>query len=141
MSYSTWRKLTQMNCNWTGKLEVNKLCSHTFKASSKEIIVICSEKIKHNTSRRMCERAFFVNLQHSHKKWKDSLETRAVYIEIFLVSWNLPNGPKHRGSILRNECQFCTILRAPSRLVSEVWDKYKDVPTKILKVDTRTNSS
>ena len=39
---------------------------------------------------------------HIHKKRKDSLETRAVYIEIAWVSWNLPNGPKHRGSILKN---------------------------------------
>ena len=31
--------------------------------------------------------------------------------------------------------------RAPSRLVSEVWAKYKDVPTKILKRYARTNSS
>ena len=39
---------------------------------------------------------------HSHKKRKDSLETQAVYIEIFLLSLSLPNGPKHPGSILRN---------------------------------------
>ena len=43
-----------------------------------------------------------VQLNHSHKKWKDSLETRPVYIEIPLLSGNLPNGPKHRGSILKN---------------------------------------
>ena len=34
---------------------------------------------------------------HSHKKQKDSLETRAVLIEIFMLCWNLPSGPKHRG--------------------------------------------
>ena len=39
--------------------------------------------------------------KQSHKKRKNNLETRAV-IEISLVSWNLPNGPKHRRSILRN---------------------------------------
>ena len=33
------------------------------------------------------------------KRWSG---TRDVYIEISLVSWNLPNGPKHWGSILRN---------------------------------------
>ena len=43
---------------------------------------------------------------HSHKKRKDSLETRAVYIEISLVSWILPKGPKHRGSILTNMASF-----------------------------------
>ena len=37
--------------------------------------------------------------KHSHEKRK---ETRAVYIEMSLVSWNLLNCPKHRGSILRN---------------------------------------
>ena len=41
-------------------------------------------------------------LIHSHKKRKDSLEVRAVYIEIPWVSGNLPNAPKHRGSILKN---------------------------------------
>ena len=39
---------------------------------------------------------------HSHKKRKYRLETRAVYIEISLVSWNLPKGPKHQGSKLKN---------------------------------------
>ena len=29
------------------------------------------------------------------------------------------------------KCQFCAKIRAPSRLVSEVWAKYKHVPTKI----------
>ena len=43
-----------------------------------------------------------IALYHSHKKRKDSLETRAVYIENPLVSWNLPNGPKHRASVLKN---------------------------------------
>ena len=39
--------------------------------------------------------------EYSHKKWRDSLETRALYIEISLTSWNIPNGLKHWGSILR----------------------------------------
>ena len=129
--------------------------------------------------------------KQTHKKRKNSLETRAV-IEISLVSWNLPNGPKHRRSILRNmassegnqslarafhsimdkievdilqiakkwnwkwifihqgyffqknsnyKCQFRSKVRAPSRLVSKIWTKYKDVPTKILKRDAKTNSS
>ena len=38
------------------------------------------------------------------------------------------------------KCQFCIIVRAPSRMVSEVWEKYKNVPTKMLKGDARTNS-
>ena len=39
---------------------------------------------------------------HSHDKRNDSLETWALYLEIFLVSWNLLHGPKHRGSIFKN---------------------------------------
>ena len=35
--------------------------------------------------------------KHSHKKRKDSLETRAILIEIFMLCWNLPSGPKHWG--------------------------------------------
>ena len=55
MSYLTWRKLTYMNRNWTGKLQVTvlftyifrkKLCPHTFKASLEEVIVMRSEKMK-----------------------------------------------------------------------------------------------
>ena len=38
-------------------------------------------------------------VRNSHKKRKDSLETRAVLIEILMLCWNLPNGPKHRGSL------------------------------------------
>ena len=38
---------------------------------------------------------------YSHKKRKDSLETWAVYIETPWVSWGIL-GPKHRGSILKN---------------------------------------
>ena len=124
------------------------------------------------------------------KKQKDTLETWAVYREISLVSWELLNGPKQRGSILRNmvnsegdqllagalhaimekieadtlqiakkwnwiwifihqrhffisaiKLQYCTKVHAPSRLVSKVCAKYKDLLTKILKPDARTNSS
>ena len=128
--------------------------------------------------------------RHSHKKRKDSLGVRAIYTEISLTSWNLPNSSKHWGWILRNmpsadedlllsrafhaiidkieayilqiskkwnwiktfihqgyyfrkipaiKCQFCTKVCAPSGLVSEVWVKYKDVLTKILKRHARTN--
>ena len=49
---------------------------------------------------------WFVNFRHSHKTRKDSLEKWVVYIEIGLVSWNLLNSPKHRGSILRNMASF-----------------------------------
>ena len=41
-------------------------------------------------------------LQHSHKKRKDSLETWAVLTEISILCWNLPSGPKHRGSLPKN---------------------------------------
>ena len=49
---------------------------------------------------------WFVNFRHSHKTRKDSLEKWVVYIEIGLVSWNLLNSPKHRGTILRNMASF-----------------------------------
>ena len=42
------------------------------------------------------------DLNHTHKKRNDSLDTRAVFIEISLVFLNLSNGPKHWGSTLRN---------------------------------------
>ena len=54
MRYSTWRKLTKLNRNWTGKIQVTllsayiswkKLCLHTFKTSSKEVMLMHSEKI------------------------------------------------------------------------------------------------
>ena len=45
-------------------------------------------------------------MRYSHKKQKDRFETGAVYIFFFaiffLVSWNLPNCPKHQESILGN---------------------------------------
>ena len=126
---------------------------------------------------------------HSHKKRKDGLEAWAVYIEITLISWNLLNGPKHWGSILKNmgssqgdqlhEGAFHAIMGkieagllqiakkwnwkwifmyqgyffrkipaingsfAPkyAHLASKVWARCKDFPTKILKRDTRRNSS
>ena len=55
MPYSTWRKFTWMNRNWATKLQVTllftcisskKLCSHTFKTSSEEVIAMHSEKMK-----------------------------------------------------------------------------------------------
>ena len=41
-------------------------------------------------------------LHHSHKKWKDSLETRAILIEISMLHWNLPSSPTHQGSLQKN---------------------------------------
>ena len=45
-------------------------------------------------------------LDHSHKKRKDSLEKQAVHIGVYMLCWNLVNGPKHRGSFLDN--MVCT---------------------------------
>ena len=50
----------------------------------------------HSKTYRMFIFSYF---NHSHKKRKDRLETRTVLIEISLLSWNLPSGSKHRGSI------------------------------------------
>ena len=52
----------------------------------------------------------------------------------------------HTASILLQkdssyEFKFYMKVSTPSRVVSKVWTKYKDVPTKILKRDARTNSS
>ena len=42
---------------------------------------------------------YISTLLRSHKKRKYSLETRAVLIEISMLCWNLPSGPKHWGSL------------------------------------------
>ena len=39
---------------------------------------------------------------HSHKKRKDSPETWAVLKEMSMLCWNIPSGPKHRGSLRKN---------------------------------------
>ena len=58
---STWRKLTSMNRNWTGTLQVTllstyisrkKLCAQTFKASSEEVILMYSEKMKSKSMKK-----------------------------------------------------------------------------------------
>ena len=55
MPYSTWKKLTYMDCNWSDKLQVTpfficfpfkKIYLYTFKASLEEVIVMSSEKMK-----------------------------------------------------------------------------------------------
>ena len=127
------------------------------------------------------------NWNHIHKKRKNSLDTRAVYIEVSLLSWNLPHVPKIWGSILRNtgssvadqplagalhavidkiegdilqtaiklnwiwifiyqgsfekdsSYKMPVLHQSTCTLVSEVWAKYKDVPTKILKCEARRN--
>ena len=65
---STWRKLTWMNLNWTGKLQVTlfstyifgkKLCSQTFKASSEEVILMYSEKMKVKCMKKDVWKSFF----------------------------------------------------------------------------------
>ena len=43
---------------------------------------------------------------HSHKKRKDSLETRAVLIEIFMLCSNLPSSPKHRRWLQKKSITF-----------------------------------
>ena len=72
MPYSTWRKLTSMNCNWTAKLQVTllsdytswkKLCWLTFKASSGKVVVSILRKWRQNAWMKMWERVFFVKLK------------------------------------------------------------------------------
>ena len=75
MSYSTWRKLTKMNRNWAGKLQVillfgyitrKKLCSQTFKASSEEVIVMRSEKMKEKYMKEDVWKSSFHKLAGCH---------------------------------------------------------------------------
>ena len=84
--------------------------------------------------------------QHSHKKRKDILETRAVYVEISLVFWYLTNGPKHRGSIDFRKIPDINASFAAKYVHLQDWSlkfrqNCKDVPTKILKSDVKQNSS
>ena len=39
---------------------------------------------------------------YHHKKRKDSLETQAVLIEIFMLCWNLPSSRKHQEWLQKN---------------------------------------
>ena len=45
---------------------------------------------------------FIDKCNHSHKKQKDSLETRAVLIEISMLCRKFPSVPKKQGSLLKN---------------------------------------
>ena len=65
---STWRKLTWMNRNWTGKLQVTllstyisrkKLFSQTLKASSVEVILMYLEKMKAKYIKKDVWNSFF----------------------------------------------------------------------------------
>ena len=67
IQYSAWRKLTWMNCNWKGKLQVTLLsvyvswkilCSHTFKASSEEL-TWCILRKKGKIHEGRCVKEFF----------------------------------------------------------------------------------
>ena len=56
--------------------------------------------------RSLKQKAFanlFWSLNHSHKE-TNSLETRVVLIEIFMLCWNLPSGPKHGESLKGISC-------------------------------------
>ena len=71
-SNAIWRKLTSMNRNWTGKLQVTllsayiswkKLCSNTFKTPPEGVIRTYSEKMKAKYMRYMNAWVFCINLQ------------------------------------------------------------------------------
>ena len=67
--------------------------------------------------------------------WKIcSLETRAVLIEIFMLCWNLPSGPKHHGWLKKNSAfpegdkQFCWWFRANlSKAKADMVQIYKEM--------------
>ena len=48
----------------------------------------------------------FYVLGQSHKKWKDSPETRGVLIEISKLCWSLPRVPKQQG-LLQKKYAIC----------------------------------
>ena len=57
-------------------------------------LLVSTSNVKYLKNKTM-----FSYFKYSHKKRKDSLETRAVLIEISMLCWNLPSGPKHRRSL------------------------------------------
>ena len=61
---------------------------------------------------------------HSHKKrrvWKYRLEM-AVLMETSMLCWNLPSGPKHRGSLWKNIVgDFCANLHETNADISWMW--------------------
>ena len=105
-SYSRWRKLTQMNRHWTGKLQVTllfsyifweKLCSHTFKASSKEVMVMTSEKMKAKYIKEDVWKRFFYlpagisqllyELTFSQKIFRDFKGMKTFKLLLFGLIW------------------------------------------------------
>ena len=62
-------------------------------------------------------------LNHSHKKRKDSLETRAVLIEIFMLCWNSPSSPKHRGWLQKKTLFFLKEISCLHVIFMLLWMK------------------
>ena len=86
-----------MKCQYTRTILTNKnMTQSLFKKHSKfqkfdEILC--------------CGIARYINVK-SLLQETDSLETLAVLTEIFMLCWNLPSGPKHRGWLQKKNIAF-----------------------------------
>ena len=81
-----------------------------------------------------CEEVLLGVLNHSRKKRKDSLKTRAVLIWISMLCWNLPNGPKHRGSLQK---KWWILLLLTLTSINVLQSKWMPRPLKILYIILR----
>ena len=60
----------------------------------------CFQRWKKNAAKMFTSCLIIGNhCYHSHYKWKDSLKTQAVLIEISILKF--PSDPKHQGSLLK----------------------------------------
>ena len=94
-SHSRWRKLTQRNSHWTGKLQLTllfsytfweKLCSHTFKASLKEVMVIPSDKMKAKYMKEDVWKSFFLLAS-----WHLAIAVQINFFTEILKKWTPSN--------------------------------------------------
>ena len=77
---STWRKLTWMNCNWTGKLQVTLLSAHISRKK------LCSETSQSLFGRSNCD-VFWENEGNMH--------VGGCVIEVFLLTCRLAPASRH----------------------------------------------
>ena len=61
---------------------------------------------------------------HNHKKRKDSLETRTVLTEVFMLCWNLPRAPQHR-EWLQKALLFLKGISCLQVILMLIWIKQK----------------
>ena len=80
---------------------------------------------------------------HSHKKQKDSLKTRAVYIKVCMVCWNVASGPKHRGllqdmlSAKKDQPLEGDLHAVLNEIEADILQKYKKMIPKMVRLTSR----